>query len=458
MAGELQDVRFVLDHLGNPPLGAPELVLWERSFRALAAHPNTSAKLSGVAAAFGRPDWTLDMCRGAIEIALDAFGPERLMYGSDWPVVELVGGSARWQQAVAAVADDLSPDEQRGDLWRDRCQRVRRGDPMNVAVPTVHKLPPVMPSGLGFGGASLGNLRRSIEDEQAYAAIQRAWSRGVRYFDTAPHYGLGLSERRLGRVLSELPRGEFVLSTKVGRLLVPRSPPAPVDDDGFAVPGDLERRWDFSVYGVERSLRESRERLGVDHVDIAFVHDPDQAWDGASREGLRSLATLRAAGEVAAIGIGTNSTAGLVKLIDDRELDVLMLAGRYTLLDHFAGLPVLEAAARQGVAVVIAGVFNSGLLATPRPVEGARFDYRVASPDMIVKVHRIADVCEAHGVDVPAVAIAFARRHRSVASVVVGMRSAREVDDNADRFDTAIPNAVWGDLVSRGLIDERCAA
>ena len=329
---------------------------------------------------------------------------------------------------------------------------------MNAAVPTVHQLPAVRPSGLGFGGASLGNLRRPIDDEQAHAAIERAWSRGVRYFDTAPHYGLGLSERRLGRALSELPRGEFVLSTKVGRLLVPRSPPAPVDDDGFAVPGDLERRWDFSVHGVERSLRESRERLGVDHVDIAFVHDPDQAWDGAAREGLRSLATLRAAGEVAAIGIGTNSTAGLLQLIDDRELDVLMLAGRYTLLDHLAGLPVLEAAARQGVAVVIAGVFNSGLLATPRPVEGARFDYRVAGPDMVVKVHRIADVCEAHGVDVPAVAIAFARRHRAVASVVVGMRSARDVDDNADRFDTAVPNAVWGDLVSRGLIDERCAA
>ena len=112
IAGELQDVRFVLDHLGNPPLGAPELVLWERSFRALAAHPNTSAKLSGIAGALGRPDWTGDMCRGAIEIALDAFGPERLMYGSDWPVVELVGGSARWQQAVAAIVADLSPDEQ----------------------------------------------------------------------------------------------------------------------------------------------------------------------------------------------------------------------------------------------------------------------------------------------------------------------------------------------------------
>jgi D-threo-aldose 1-dehydrogenase len=310
-------------------------------------------------------------------------------------------------------------------------------------------------SGLGFGGASVGNLRRAIDEDQAYAAIQRAWLRGVRYFDTAPHYGLGLSERRLGRALRELPRSEFALSTKVGRLLVPRSAPTAEDDEGFAVPGDLERRWDFSAEGVERSLRESRERLGIECVDILFAHDPDQAWDSAARDGLRALAGLRSAGAVAAIGIGTNSTVGLVELIDDGALDVLMLAGRYTLLDHLAGLPVLEAAARRGVAVVVAGVFNSGLLATPRPVEGARFDYRVADPEIVAKVHMIADVCDAHGVDVPTAAIAFARRHRAVASVVIGMRSVRDVDDNADRFEAATPDGLWSDLVSSGLIDQR---
>lgn len=328
---------------------------------------------------------------------------------------------------------------------------------MSTDVPTGPR-PAVRPSGLGFGGASVGNLRRAIDDDQAHAAIRRAWSRGVRYFDTAPHYGLGLSERRLGRALSELPRSEFVLSTKVGRLLVPRSSPTAGDGEGFAVAGDLERRWDFSFEGVERSLRESRERLGMDRTDILFAHDPDQAGDTAARDGLRARTELRSAGEVAAIGVGTNSTVGLVELIDQGALDVLMLAGRYTLLDHLAGLPVLDAAARSGVAVVAAGVFNSGLLATPRPVEGARFDYRDASADIVAKVHRIADVCEAHGVDVPTVAIAFARRHRAVASVVVGMRSAGDVDDNADRFEAAVPDAVWGDLVASGLIDERCVS
>jgi D-threo-aldose 1-dehydrogenase len=318
--------------------------------------------------------------------------------------------------------------------------------------------PPVKPFGLGFGGASVGNLKRAMNDEKAHATIQRAWSRGVRYFDTAPHYGLGLSERRLGRALRDMPRDDFVLSTKVGRLLVPRSTPMAEDDEGFAVPGDLQRRWDFSAEGIERSLANSRERLGIERIDILLAHDPDLAWPTAARDGLRALGALRRAGEVAAIGIGTNSTVGLVELIEDGGLDVLMLAGRYTLLDHSAGLPVLEAADRREVKVVVAGAFNSGVLATPRPIKDARFDYRVAGPDVIAKVHRIADVCEAHGLDVPTVAIAFARRHRAVSSVVIGMRSAREVDDNAARFDVAVPEAVWSDLASAELIHPRCAS
>ena len=318
--------------------------------------------------------------------------------------------------------------------------------------------PPWWPSGLGFGAASVGNLFRAIGDVQAHDAIERAWSRGVRYFDTAPHYGLGLSERRLGRALREMPRDEFVLSTKVGRLLVPRATPIAEDDAGFAVPGDLERRWDFSAEGVARSLEESRDRLGIEHIDILLAHDPDQAWNTAARDGLRALAELRSAGEVAAIGIGTNATVGLVDLIDEGALDVVMLAGRYTLLDHVAGLPVLEAAARRGVAVVVAGVFNSGLLATARPAEGARFDYRVADADKVARAHRIADVCEAHGVDLPSVAIDFARRHPAVVSVVIGMQSPTEVDENADRFDTPVPDALWRELASSGLIDDRCVS
>jgi D-threo-aldose 1-dehydrogenase len=315
-----------------------------------------------------------------------------------------------------------------------------------------------VPTGLGFGGSAVGNLSTAISDRQAGDAIERAWALGVRYFDTAPHYGFGLSERRIGTALAAVPRDELLVSTKVGRLIVPRLPPAAIDDEGFAVAGDLTRAWDFSREGVARSLRESCVRLGLDRVDIALVHDPDRAWDGAARDGLRALAELRADGEVRAVGIGTTSTSGLAELIEDRIVDLVLLAGRYTLLDHRAGLPVLTAAERHGVAVVLAGVFNSGVLATPRPRVGARYEYRDADPAIVAVANRMADVCESHGVDLPTAAIAFARRHPSVTAVVVGMGSATEVDENVARFATSVPGALWDDLAARSLIDERCAA
>jgi len=311
---------------------------------------------------------------------------------------------------------------------------------------------PLMPSGIGFGGASVGNLRREISDSQSDAAIRRAWDRGVRYFDTAPHYGLGLSERRLGRTLREYPRDEFCLSTKVGRLLVPRDVPLAQDDDGFAVPGDLERRWDFSGEGVRQSIAASVERLGIDRIDVLYAHDPDQAWPGAAREGLASLSRAKTEGLASAVGIGTNSVDGLVSLIDEGLIDVMMLANRLTLLDHRDALPVVAAAQRRGVTIVAAGVFNSGLLATPRPVAGARFDYREAGEDVVTKVNAIADVCEAHGVDVPTAAIAFPLLQPCVASVVLGMRSEADVNQNLDRYETTVPAGLWADLAAEGLI------
>ncbi len=308
------------------------------------------------------------------------------------------------------------------------------------------------PHGIGFGGASVGNLRRAITDEQSDTAIRRAWDRGIRYFDTAPHYGLGLSERRLGRALAEYPRAAFCLSTKVGRLLVPRQVPIDQDDDGFVVPGNLERRWDFSPAGVVRSIAESAERLGMERIDVLYAHDPDMAYSGAGRDALASLAEAKAAGLATAVGIGTNSVAGLAGWIDDGLIDVLMLANRFSLLEHRDALPVMAAAERAGARVVAAGVFNTGLLATPRPVEGARYDYREAGDDVVSTVNAMADVCEAHGVDVPTVAIAFPFLQPAVASVVLGMRSEADVDQNMDRFETEVPHGVWADLVSAGLV------
>jgi D-threo-aldose 1-dehydrogenase len=305
---------------------------------------------------------------------------------------------------------------------------------------------------LGLGGAPLGNFARAMDDEQAARTLRRAWERGIRYFDTAPHYGLGLSERRIGADLRHRPRDEFLISTKVGRLLVPRVPPLDQDDDGFVVPGDLERRWDFSADGVERSLRGSLERLGLDRIDILYAHDPDQAWDGAAREALASLARLKAAGVVSAIGIGTNSTAGLGALIREGLVDVIMLANRYSLLDHSGLEAVLDPAREAGVTVVAAAVFGTGLLATSRPAPGATYEYRPAGAEVVARADRIASVCESHGVELPAAALAFPLLHPAVGAVAVGLRSAAEVDEDLRMFETDIPAALWQDLIAEQLI------
>lgn len=305
---------------------------------------------------------------------------------------------------------------------------------------------------LGFGGSGLGNLGQPMNDVQAERTVARAWENGIRYFDTAPHYGLGLSEHRLGLALRSRSRAEFVLSTKVGRLLEPNPAPVARDTEGFAVPGTLRRRWDFSVTGVRRSLEQSLFRLGLDTIDIAFVHDPDQAWDGAARTGLEALTGLKAEGIVDAVGVGTNTTAGLADLIRDGLVDVVMIANRYSLLDQSALGTVLDPALDAGVPVVAAGVFASGLLSTARAAPGATFDYRAPDPEVLARVGRIASICADHGVLLPAAALAFPRLHPAVAVVAAGMRSPREVEEDVLHFRAAIPDALWHDLAAQGFI------
>lgn len=304
-----------------------------------------------------------------------------------------------------------------------------------------------------FGAAPIGNLYAAMSDDQATAAVRRAYERGVRSFDTAPHYGVGLSERRLGAALRDLRREELVLSTKVGRLLEVNPQPTGRDAHGFAVPDDLVRRWDFTPAGVRASLEASLDRLGVDAVDIVYVHDGEQAWATAPREGLEALAELKHEGLVKAIGVGTNSTEGVGALVADGLLDVVMLAGRYTLLEQPGLRSVLDPAAEAGVAVVAVGVFNSGLLAMERPSADARYDYAVAPPELVARATRIAQVCEAHGTTLPAAAIAFPLLHQAVAAVALGMRDADQVDQNLDRFEAGVPDALWPDLVAEGLLD-----
>ncbi|WP_084800709.1 aldo/keto reductase, partial [Promicromonospora kroppenstedtii] len=229
---------------------------------------------------------------------------------------------------------------------------------------------------LGLGAAPAGNLYRATTDDEAYATFQAAWDAGIRYFDTAPHYGLGLSERRLGAYLRTRPRDELVISTKVGRLLVPSPETADRrDPEMFDVPATSRRVWDFSRDGVLASIEASLERTGLDRIDVAYLHDPDEHWTQAAHEALPALVELRDQGVVGAIGAGMNQSAMLARFVRETDVDVVMCAGRFTLLEQPALADLLPAAAERGVAVVAAAVYNSGLLAQDRPPSDATYDY-----------------------------------------------------------------------------------
>jgi D-threo-aldose 1-dehydrogenase len=305
---------------------------------------------------------------------------------------------------------------------------------------------------LGFGASVIGNLHRVTPAEDAAAAIEAAWDTGIRYFDTAPHYGLGLSEQRLGAVLRDRPREQYVVSSKVGRLLVPNEQPRGVDSEGFVVRDDLRRQWDFSRDGVLRSIDATLERTGLDRLDIVYAHDPDDHWRQAADEALPALADLRDQGVIGAIGAGMNQSAMLARFLRETAADVVMLAGRYTLLDQSALDDVLPAARELGKSVVAVGVFNSGLLSRDRPAEGMKYDYQDAPPALVARARTIADVCEAHGTTLPAAAIAFPHTHPSIINVTLGMRTAEQVGRNVELHDQRVPDALWDDLRTQGLI------
>lgn len=306
---------------------------------------------------------------------------------------------------------------------------------------------------LAFGAASIGGLYRATTDEEAFGAVAQAWQDGIRYFDTAPHYGLGLSERRLGQALAGYPRDEYIVSTKVGRLLEANPHPTPRDTDGFDVPGDLRRVWDFSRDGVGRSLDDSLRRLSLDHVEIVYAHDPDQFRQGAAREALEGLAELRDHGVVRAIGVGTNTVDELSELIRDGLVDVAMLAGRYTLLEQGGLRSVLQPALEAHASIVAVGVFNTGLLSAAWPASNAKYDYDQAPPDLIARARQLAIVCERHGTTLPQAAIAFPLLHPAVSSVAIGMRTAEQVKSNVARYTSGVPSELWADLADSHLID-----
>ncbi|SCG76998.1 aldo/keto reductase [Micromonospora inositola] len=302
---------------------------------------------------------------------------------------------------------------------------------------------------LGFGLAPIGGLFTAVGDELARATVEAAWNLGLRYFDTAPLYGCGLSERRAGAVLSGKPREEFTLSTKVGRLLVPGGAP---EQEFWVEPSELSPVFDFSFDGVLRSHAESLQRLGLARVDIAHIHDPDHHFDEAVSGAYPALAELRARGDIGAVSAGMNQAEMLVDLARAGDFDCFMLAGRYTLLDQSGLAELLPLCLEKGISVLAAGVYNSGLLADPTP--GAHYDYAPAERSLIDRALAIRAVCERHGVPLRAAAIQFPLGHPAVASVVVGARDPEQITDNADMFEWEIPDAMWADLKKDGLLPE----
>ena len=306
--------------------------------------------------------------------------------------------------------------------------------------------------GLGLGGGPLGNLFHALTDEQAYAVVEAAWQAGIRYFDTAPHYGLGLAERRMGAVLRQRPRDEYVLSTKVGRLLMP-NPTGTGDRDPeiFDVPATQRRVWDFSREGVLRSVEDSLRRLGVDRIDILLLHDPDEHWRQAIDEGYPALAELRDAGVVRAIGAGMSNAAMLADFVRHADLDLIMLAARLTLLDQEALDELLPLCVDRGVTVVAAALFHYGLLAADRPAPGSAGP-RDRSPQARQRAEDIRAVCLRHGVTLTGAAMRYPLLHPAVASVVVGCHTAEQVRHNTALFAQPVPDAVWAELRAEGLI------
>jgi D-threo-aldose 1-dehydrogenase len=291
---------------------------------------------------------------------------------------------------------------------------------------------------LALGSGPLGGMFEAVGDERARATVDAAWELGVRTFDTAPHYGAGLAEQRLGAALRERPRDEYVLCTKVGRLLVPGEPE---DAEGFAESLPLRRVRDYSRDGVHRSLEESLERLGHDRVDIVLVHDAEDHMDQAITEAFPALAELREQGVVRAIGAGLNLVEPMLRTAREADVDCILCAGRYTLLDRSAADELLPLCAERGIGILSGGPLNSGILAG-----GTTFDYAPASQEMLERAQALAAACRRYDVPLVAAALAFPLRHEAVSCVLVGARSPEEVAANVAGVERPIAEGLWEEL------------
>jgi D-threo-aldose 1-dehydrogenase len=308
---------------------------------------------------------------------------------------------------------------------------------------------------VGLGTAALGNFLQAMSDADAVAVISRALASGVRYIDTAPLYGHGLAEQRVGLAIASTPHTGLAVSTKVGRLL---RAGAPRDEtqyhDGISFYKEVPPTgptWDFSYDGVRQSVQESLQRVGTGRFDVLHMHDPDDHLEQAATTGYRALRDLRAEGMVTAIGAGSNRSAPLAELISACDLDIVLLAGRYTLLDQSSLADLLPLCESRGVSVVIGGVFNSGILIDPVP--GALFNYLPADHALLAKARAIREICDKHDVPLAAAALQFPLAHPRVCTVLVGPRAIGELETDLSLFELRIPARLWADLRQAGLLD-----
>ena len=319
---------------------------------------------------------------------------------------------------------------------------------------------PLEVTAMGYGAAPIGNIFRPVAEEEAAAMIRAAWDAGVRYFDTAPMYGHGLSEARLGAALRWYPRDEYVLSSKVGRVLT-AAPRHEIDFTPWVDGLPFKMRFDYSYDGALRSIEDSLQRLGLDRIDIAFIHDCDVFTHGPERQpgrfaeamdgAWRALDRLRSEGVLKAIGVGVNEWQVCLEALRRRDFDCFLLAGRYTLLEQEAldeFLPLCEA---RGAAVVLGGGFNSGILATGA-VPGAKYNYGPAPEPILERTRRIEAVCRRHGVPLKAVALQFVLAHPAVPTNIPGTRTVAQIEENLATFRTDVPADFWAELKREGLI------
>jgi D-threo-aldose 1-dehydrogenase len=314
----------------------------------------------------------------------------------------------------------------------------------------------------GFGGVPLGNLYQKCSNEDAQATLLAAYTAGIRFVDTAPFYGLGMSEHRIGHIMHHLPRDSWVLSTKIGRVLKAKDPAKGIDAGPFVDSHPMEYIFDYTYDGVMRSVEDSLQRLATYRIDVLLVHDID-IWTHGSEEGrkakfkelmdsgYKALRELRDSGTVKAIGAGVNEVAATLEFMAAGEFDCFLLAGRYTLLEQAALDELLPECTRRNISLIIGGPYNSGILATGA-VKGAKYNYTDAPPEIMERVARLEAVCNRHGTPLKAAALQFPLGHPKVATIIPGARSVTEIDENIATFTTPIPAELWAELKHESLL------